>query len=188
MPEHFIPKFKDTIAVLDCTEIGIKCFGCVNCKTDSYSQYKGRHTAKFLVCVSPDGTIIDISQAYPGRCSDKFIFNNEKIIQKLVPTEDAIMVDKGFTIEDECRNHAIKLYRPPFLRNNQQLSKEDADKNYDIARARIHVERANQRIKIFNILRYDVEAHILGVIDEIMFIICAIVNLSPPILGDEHFD
>lgn len=188
MPEHFIPYFTDTIAVLDCTEIGIKCFGCVNCKTDAYSQYKGKHTAKFLVCVSPDGTIIDVSQSYPGRCSDKFIFNNEKIIEKLIPTEDAIMVDKGFAIDDECRNNAIKLYRPPFLRHSTQLSKEDAEKNYLIAKARIHVERANQRIKMFNILSYDVEANILGVMDEIMFIICALVNLSPPILGDDHFD
>lgn len=188
MPHHFIPHFQNTIAVLDCTEVGIKCFGCVNCKTDSYSQYKGRHTAKFLVCVSPDGAIIDVSQAYPGRASDKFIFNNEKIMDKLVPTEDAIMVDKGFAIENECRDHAIKLYRPPFLKNKKQLTKEEADNNYDIAKARIHVERANQRIKIFNCLRYDIDCNMLRVLEEIMFIICAVVNISAPIISDDYFD
>lgn len=188
MPHHFIPLFVDTIAVLDCTEVGIKSFGCVNCKTDSYSQYKGRHTAKFLVSVSPDGTIIDVSQGYPGRSSDKFIFNNEKIINKLVPTEDAIMVDKGFTIDNECRDHAIKLYRPPFLKNKKQLSKEEADNNYNIAKARIHVERANQRIKLFNCLRFDIDCYMLAVLDEVMFIICAIVNISAPIISDAHFD
>lgn len=188
MPRHFKPNLVNTRAVLDCTEVTIKSFKCTKCKTDSYSHYKGRHTCKFLISVTPAGLINHVSKAYPGRTSDKYIFNNEKLIDKFEPYSDAIMVDKGFSIEKETQEKCIALHIPPFLKNQQQLSSPQADLNYEIARARVHVERANQRIKIFNIFRTEIDCNILTVIEDIMFIICAIVNLSPPIIGDQHFD
>lgn len=187
MPRHFIPDFVDTTAVLDCTEITIKSFGCINCKTDSFSNYKGRNTCKFLIAVSPDGMITHVSKGYPGRTSDKFTFNNENLIEKFVPGQDAVMVDKGFAMEKETKDNGIKMYRPPFLKKNAQLSEEETEENYKIASARVHIERANQRIKCFSIFKTELDCNILGVVDDLMFIICAMVNLSPPIIGDDHF-
>lgn len=178
MPTHFKPNLTNTRAVLDCTEVTIKSFKCTKCKTDSYSHYKGRHTCKFLISVSPAGMINHVSLAYPGRSSDKFIFNNEHLIDKFEPYCDAIMVDKGFSIEREADEKCVLLHIPPFLKHQQQLSSAQADLNYEIARARVHVERANQRIKIFNIFRTDLDCNILS----------EIVNLSPLIIGDQYFD
>lgn len=188
MPKCFQPHFVDTVAVLDCTEITIKSFGCLNCKTDTYSNYKGRNTVKFLIAVSPDGMITHVSKGYPGRTSDKFTFNNENLIQKCVSLRDAIMVDKGFAIEQEAKEHGVKLYRPPFLKRSIQLSAPETEENYQIAAARVHIERANQRIKCFSIFKTELDSNILCVVDDLMFIICAIVNLSPPIIGDDHFE
>lgn len=188
MPIHFKPNLVNTRAVLDCTEVTIKSFKCTKCKTDSYSHYKGRHTCKFLISVSPAGMINHVSKAYPGRTSDKFIFNNEKLIDKFEPNCDAIMVDKGFSIEKEAQERCVVLHIPPFLKNQEQLTEAQANLNYEIARARVHVERANQRIKIFNIFRTEIDCNILSVIEDVMFIICAVVNLSPPIIGDQYFD
>jgi hypothetical protein len=39
-----------------------------------------------------------------------------------------------------------------FLRKQKQFSKSDAEETADIARARVHVERAIERIKSFQIL------------------------------------
>lgn len=188
MPIHFKPNLTNTTAVLDCTEVTIRSFKCTKCKTDSYSHYKGRNTCKFLISVTPAGMINHVSKAYPGRTSDKFIFNNEKLIDKFEPYCDAVMVDKGFSIEKETQEKCIVLHIPPFLKNQKQLTSAQANLNYEIARARVHVERANQRIKIFNIFRTEIDCNILSVIEEVMFIICAIVNLSPPIIGDQYFD
>jgi hypothetical protein len=44
-----------------------------------------------------------------------------------------------------------EIERPFFLRKKKQFSSAEAKKNVTVARARVHVERANQRIRIFEI-------------------------------------
>lgn len=117
-----------------------------------------------------------------------------------------IMVDKGYDIRKEtsskgCNRHkfyylkrviynsrfvGVKLYRPPIL-DKPQLSKEDATYNTNVATARIHVERVIQRLKIFNVFQGKMNKSMLKHIDDIVFIGCAITNLSAPILGDDKF-
>lgn len=88
------------------------------------------------------------------------------------------MVDKGFLIDNLCALHNIKIYRPPFLRSQKQLSKEDAEKNTKIAAARIHIERSNQRIKLFKIIGTKLQWTLLPYVEDIFIIACAVTNLS----------
>lgn len=185
MPKCF-QKYKNTRVVLDCTEVKVQRLKCLKCRILSYSHYKGTHTMKFLIGITPSGLISYISPAYGGRATDKSIFNNEKLVEKLDPN-DAVMVDKGVLIEKECEEHLIKLIRPPFMSKREQLSKNDAIITADIARARIHVERAIQRIKIFKILSDQINWYMIPYIDDIMTIIAATVNMSRPILADKRF-
>ncbi|OXU21945.1 hypothetical protein TSAR_015538 [Trichomalopsis sarcophagae] len=55
------------------------------------------------------------------------------------------MTDKGFLIDEICLLNDIKLIRPPFLKNKQQFSREEALLNASIAKTRVHIERSNQR-------------------------------------------
>uniref|UniRef100_A0A6P7H673 Uncharacterized protein LOC114346673 n=1 Tax=Diabrotica virgifera virgifera TaxID=50390 RepID=A0A6P7H673_DIAVI len=105
-----------------------------------------------LDCVSPGGLITYVSEPYGGRASDKTIFEQSNIILKLDSSKDAVMVDKGFLIDDICNQFKIELIRLPFLKNKKQLSTDEALLNAKIAAARVHIERVNQRIKIFKIL------------------------------------
>ena len=59
----------------------------------------GRHTAKFLVGVTPFSTIVFVSAAYPGNTSDKQLVIACNILDHLV-AGDGIMADKGFLIDD----------------------------------------------------------------------------------------
>ena len=97
------------------------------------------------------------------------------------------MVDKGFLIESECAAFNIDLIRPPFLPGKKQFSYEEAELNRGIAAARVHIERANQRIKIFKILRNRFPWSLIGYADYIFNIVCALVNLSSPILSADKF-
>lgn len=56
-----------------------------------------------------------------------------------------------------------------------------------IARARVHVERAIQRLKLSRILRGPLPWKTVAVLDEAMIIISGIVNLSAPVLSDKQF-
>ena len=65
---------------------------------------------------------------------------------------DAIMVNRGFLIDEICDLNSWKLIRPPFLRDKKQFTKAEANETAKIASARVHIERPNQRLKVFRIL------------------------------------
>uniref|UniRef100_A0A6P7GPN9 Uncharacterized protein LOC114339301 n=1 Tax=Diabrotica virgifera virgifera TaxID=50390 RepID=A0A6P7GPN9_DIAVI len=179
-------KFKNTRVILDCTEIPVQKSKSLQYRIKTYSHYKKTHTIKTLIGITPSGLISYLSPCYGGRASDKRIFLNEKVLLKLDPN-DAVMVDKGFLIEKECQEHLVKLIRPPFLKKKQQLSKQESVQTAEIARARVHVERAIQRIKVFKIMKEQIGTYLLPYCDDILKIICAIINISSPILSKNKF-
>lgn len=85
---------------MDCTETPIEKSPCVKCRIMTYSNYKKRYTVKWNVAVTPSGLIVYISSSYRGRASDKLIVIDSEIL-KLDPY-DAVMVDRGFLIENKC--------------------------------------------------------------------------------------
>lgn len=186
MPKCF-KSYSNTRIVLDCTEVPIERPKCLHCRLLTYSHYKGRQTIKFLIGISPAGWITYLSLPFGGRASDKAIFAYSDILEKLESGLDAIMVDKGFMIEDECASSFIQLIRPPFKGKRKQFSPAEVDETKKIAAARIHVERAIQRIKIFQVLSGPVPWRTVPYMGMIMNIIGAIVNLTSPILSNERF-
>lgn len=186
MPQCF-NKYKKTRIVLDCTEVQTEKTNCLKCRISTYSHYKGRNTVKFLIGVAPSGLITYVSRGFGGRFSDKSIFNLSGLLEKLDPHNDAIMVDKGFLIANECFESSIPLIMPPFLRKKKQFTQEEAELTVSIAAARVHVERTIQRVKIFAILTNNLDTFLVPYIDEIAIVICAIVNMSPPILAIDKY-
>lgn len=99
----------------------------MHCRILTYSHYKGKETAKYLVAVTPGGCFSYISPGYGGKASDKFIFNACGMVS-LFQEKDAVMVDKGFAIAYELAEHNMQLLRPPIL-FNEQLTAEEASQN-----------------------------------------------------------
>lgn len=114
--------------------------------------YKSHMSVKFITGVSPGGLITYVSKPYGGRASDEVIFEKSSVISLLAPVQNSVMVDKGFHIEGIWNFHDIKLIKPPFLEKKSQLTAEESTLNAKIASARVHIERTNQRLKIFKIL------------------------------------
>lgn len=61
------------------------------------------------------------------------------------------MADKGFTIADMLEKKGCSLNIPPFRSSTSQFSSQDVLKTQEIAKLRIHVERAIGRVKNFHI-------------------------------------
>lgn len=179
--------FQDTTVILDCTEIAVQSPKCLSCRIKLYSNYKGTFTIKFMIGISPGGLITFISEPYGGRASDKVIFEQSCIVNKM-SKDDAIMVDKGFLIDTICNKHEIKVIRPPFLKNKDKFSKEEALLTKNIAKARVHIERVNQRLKTFKILQTKYPWAHAHLIDNIMNIIGAMCNLCPSIFAEDKFE
>jgi len=102
---------------------------------------------------------------------------------------DAVMVDKGFLIRDECLERGLMMYQPPFLskRRHYKLSKEEALLTAQIARARVHVERVIQRMRIFKILSDQLSSHLFPYVDDILVVCAALTNLGPSVLSMDKF-
>lgn len=187
LPKCFQKDFVAVRSVLDCTEIQIQIPKCINCKISSYSNYKNRNTLKYLISVTPAGTISFVSSGYSGKSSDKFVVNSEKLLDKF-EFGDAIMVDKGFLIEEECAAKGIQLVRPTFFQSHlKQFEAAEVISNTKVAVARVHVERVIGRMKIFDVMTDKVEYNLLPQIDDIVYIIAAIVNICSPILDANKF-
>lgn len=179
--------FRKVRIVLDCLEIPIEKPKCLCCRIRTYSHYKGKQTIKIMTGVSPAGLITFVSKSYGGRTSDKAIFTQSNLVNQLQPNQDSIMVDKGFLIDQLCNEHFIKLIRPHFLRNKKQFTENESKENVLISKARVHIERVNQRIRIFNILNIPLPNTLIPLINDIMLIICGMVNLQNPVLADDKF-
>ena len=95
--------------------------------------------------IAPDRAITFVSAIYTGSISDKEITRVSGILDLLKPGE-TVMADKGFDIGDMLRDKGISLNLPPFLHYSGQFSAQQIQETKQIAKLRIHVERAIQRI------------------------------------------
>ena len=142
-------KYKNVIGLIDCTDGILEKPSVAKAQSQNYSTYKSTNTWKKLICITPAGTISFISKCYGGCASDRFITEDCDILDKL-QYGDNLMADKGFKISDLLISKGSQLIIPPFLREKQQFSKKNCKKTSDVAKARIHVERAIARIRLSN--------------------------------------
>ena len=63
-------------------------------RAQTWSTYKKHNTCKFLICITPQGSISFISKGCGERVSDVYF----GLLAKLLPG-DVILADRGFTIE-----------------------------------------------------------------------------------------
>ncbi|XP_077489145.1 uncharacterized protein LOC144099784 [Amblyomma americanum] len=183
----YFKEYSSVRAVLDCTEISIQRPKDMESQPLTYSWYKGVYTAKVLVCETPGGHISYVSKAYGGRASDSHITKESKILELFLPSIYSVMLDKGFLTDKLCLEHQITMVRPPFLPKIKQLMKNEDEKNQSIAGARIHLERAIERMKVFKILTGNLGTELFAYIDDIIEVIAGIVNLSKPIFCSDKF-
>ena len=87
------------------------------------------------------------------------------------------MVDGSFVIDKICRDASVKLVRPPFS--------EKTAKHAKFASIRAHVNRTIRHIKTFKVLGDRMPVCLVEKSDQIITVICAMVNLSPPIVSDD---
>ena len=87
----------------------------------------------------------------------------------------------GFTFEDILDRHNAIIVRPPFLKGKPQLSNEELIMTKLIAKARIHVERFNERIKNFKLLDNKIPQTLLPLVSQIVFVVCALCNFQEPL-------
>nr|XP_019556390.2 uncharacterized protein LOC109425599 [Aedes albopictus] len=123
-PQCFRDAFgTETTVIIDCFEIRGERSSNPIAAAQQWSDYKKGNTCKYLIGISPTGSVIFISKGYGGRASDKHITTTCGFLEKLCDG-DVVMADRGFLIEGEIKKKNARLNIPAFkkMECNFQLS------------------------------------------------------------------
>ncbi|XP_034235759.1 uncharacterized protein LOC117642061 [Thrips palmi] len=191
MPECFRKSFGTSVTlIIDCFEVFIEKPSNLLAKVGTYSKYKKHNTAKYLIGITPQGTISYISKAYVGRIQDTELTNDCGILDNLKPG-DVVLSDRGFDISNTAGFLRAHVVQPAFLYGRLQLTGEEVDSTRKIAHVRIHVERVIGLVRrkyliLSQILPTDSlkikEGQSMAPVDQYAIICSALCNLCPPIV------
>lgn len=168
--------FPKTRAVIDCTEFFIQRPSMPSVQRKTWSSYKHHNTVKFLVAITPAGRFCFVSKAWSGNVSDRKLVQNSGFLE-YVEAGDDIMADRGFLIRDLLALRGATVNIPPFS-NGKQLTTAGGTKTRRIAQARIHVERAIGRLKLFKILQGTIPLKTKNIVTQTVHVCAALCNLD----------
>ena len=106
--------------IIDCFDIFLKHPSNLLARALTYSAYKHHNTAKYLIGITPQGTVCFISEGWGGRVSDKHLTENGDILNYLLPG-DTILADRGFDIQESVGMYCAQVTMPPCTKGKKQL-------------------------------------------------------------------
>lgn len=150
-----------------------------------WSEYKQRNTLKFLGSICGNGAFTFCSDAYPGRITDPEITRISGFLD-LIHKYGVTVADKGFFMHHDFSERSHKLLVPVKASKGQEFFSEDSMvMTAEIARKRIHVERAFQRAQEFKILHKIIPVTEIDIFGMIFKICCGLTNFQPPLIEDK---
>ncbi len=183
LPMDFRKNCPNCVVILDCFEVFIDRPSDLLARAQTYSSYKHHNTVKYLIGISPQGSVSFISDGWGGRVSDKHITENSNLLHNLLPG-DTILADRGFDIKDSIGLYSATLSIPAFTKGKKQLEAIDVEQTRTIANVRIHVERVIGNIrKKYKILGNSQPVDYLNtkddttLLDMIVTVCCSLINL-----------
>ena len=118
MPLEFQQLYPNCRVTIDCSEIFIETPSSYKARSQTYSNYKKHNTAKFLIGITPCGTICFLSSCWGGRVSDKNLTQESNFLNHLEPG-DVVLADRGFTVKEDIASHGAHLEIPAFTRGKK---------------------------------------------------------------------
>ena len=153
--KRYFPKvfktLKDVRCVVDCTEFRIETSRDYARQGNTYSSYKHTNTFKCFIAVTPNGDACFLSDLFEGDVDDVRIFKECGVLKHVRPG-DVILADRGFTVQELLNPLQANVKIPSFLKGRSSLSTAEELSTRKITKARIHVERLNERMKQFRVV------------------------------------
>ena len=190
MPPLFKQLYPECICIIDCSEIYIDMPTRDEARSITYSNYKKHNMIKFLIGITPCGSISFLSQCWGGKVSDKMLTQESGFLNHLEPG-NVVLADRGFTIESDLAVYGAKLEIPSFTRGKSQLSQREVEYSKQLSTVRIHVERVIGNLKKkFKLLKGPLPVTVLkhkqdtnvSNIDKILHVCASLVNLSESVV------
>ena len=137
---------KTCTVIIDCFEIFIDSPSDLLARAHTYSHYKSHNTVKYLIGITPQGSVSFISNEWGGRASDKHITKNCGLLNKIIPG-DTILANHDFDIKESIGMYCATVQMPTFTRGKKQLTGVEVEQTRSIANVRIYVEQVIDNIR-----------------------------------------
>lgn len=190
MPMVFRKDFGVKVAVIvDCFEILIERPSNLLARAQTWSSSKHQNTIKFLIGVTPQGSISFISKAWGGLASDKYITEHSGILDKLVPG-DFVLAARGLDIKKSVGLICAEIKSPSFTKGEKQLHVLEVESTRNVAHVGIHVKRAVEAVrKKYIILSRTIPVDYLmndsdniSAIEKIVTVCCCLMNMCESVV------
>ena len=181
MPMSFRKHFPSCVVIINCFEIFL---ASLLARAQTCSSYKHHNTVKYLIGITPQGTVSFISKGWGGRTSDKYITEHSTLYSNLLPG-DTILADRGFDIKESVALLHSNIMIPAFTKNKKQLDPITVEQTRSIANVRIHVERVIGNVRKKYSLLSDTQPldfvisadNQIATLDKMVTVACALVNM-----------
>ena len=112
LPSMFKKCYPHCCIIINYSELFIETPSSLDIATACWSNCKHHYTVKYLVGITPNGTVSFLSDRYRVRATDVFIVHDRGFLQGL-QRKDQVMADRGFKIYDMLAFHQCTLAIPP---------------------------------------------------------------------------
>ncbi|XP_061663160.1 uncharacterized protein LOC133493620 isoform X2 [Syngnathoides biaculeatus] len=147
MPLEFRKYFSLKVRVIiSCLEILIERPSDLKSRAQTWSSDKHHNTVKYLLGMTPQGSVSFISKGWGGRTSDKYITENCGLLKKLLPG-DVVLAYRGFDTKQCLGFMCAEVKIPGFTKGRSQLPRLETERTRSIAHVRIHVERVMSLVR-----------------------------------------
>ena len=126
--------------------------------------------------VTPNGEACFISDLFEGDI-DVRIFEESGTMRHLKPY-DLVLADRGFTVRELLNPLQVELKIPAFLKGRKSLSSAEELETRRIAKAKIHVERFNERLKRFKLVGRKMPLSIVPEATQMVVVAGCLVNFQ----------
>ena len=192
MPMDFRKNCPTCAVIIDCFEIFVDRASNPLARAQTYSSYKHHNTVKYLIGITPQGSVSFISDGWGGRVSDKHLTEECGLLEKLNPG-DVILADRGFDIQESVGLFCARIKIPAFTKGKKQLSGIEVEQTRRIANVRIHVERVIGNIrKKYGILSATQPIDFVvskgmdkTTLDKVVTVSCALINICDSVVPFE---
>ena len=185
LPMNFRKHCTRCAVLIDCFENFLEKPSNLLCRAQTFSSYKHHNTVKYLIGITPQGTVCFISDGWGGRVSDKHMAENSNLASHLTPG-DTILAEQGFDIKESIGLYCATVAIPNFTRGKKQITGIGVEQSRRIANVRIHVERVIGVIRQKYTIIISVTAKDgITLLDQIVCVCCSLINLCDSVVPFE---
>lgn len=182
MPYSMKKDYPRTRVIVDCSEFVIAKPRI----SATQNYYKSRNTLKALFGISPSGLFTFVSDVWCGNTSDRYITQHCGILD-LIEGGDEVMADQGFVIRDLLTARGATLNTPSFTRKynygkGKRLNYKEILETCKIAKHRIRIKRAIQRLKLFKFCSRVMSLPSEGIAEQVVVVAAAFCNFQGPLV------